>query len=185
MSNGQWLLQVGELYAPEITSWPTERFECRYFDGNHLLQICDASITEKTLEAFHYGQIHVGLFQRNQVLHILFRIEGFYDWSDQAFTMMRVDPADRALPALAPGEHTGINFFLVDANTGVIRAMRLVTYSAHASQVLHRILKEQLAAQQPQQVFEYAVAMNYAAYPTSKAMSRNALLIEKAGSKSI
>jgi hypothetical protein len=175
-----WALRVGKPFAEGVTSWP-ERFEYRFFGGNHLLQFCVRRITPSNLDAFLHAPVHLGLYLDNGVIGVLFQIQGFYDWSDQAFSLQLVAPEDRELPPHIPGTYQLLNLVLVDADTGLIAGMRVVSWSAHASAVLHRAMSEQLAAPFDRARFEQSVKDIYARYPTSQALVAAAHLTEKAG----
>ena len=82
-----WRLAIGDLFTPERTHWPDNRFELRYFDGSFLLQICEASPSEKSIAAFRHGAMHIGLHYEQGVIFFLFRIDGTWAWSDQAFSI--------------------------------------------------------------------------------------------------
>lgn len=176
-----WQLKVGDLFAPERTKWDANRFEYRYFSGNHMLQICLPNPTEAEIGAFRNGTVHVGLFVRKSVICFLFKIERLYDWSDQAFSIRLVNEAERTLPEWTPGMHVPLSLVLVDSETGVVRALRVVTYSKHFSEVMNRQLKKQMEEPFSATEHEAAVREIYERYPTSKALSKAAILVEKAG----
>jgi hypothetical protein len=181
--NEGWRLAVGEPFSPEVTEWP-ERFEYRYFQGNHLLQICAANLTACDIERFSSGQVHVGLFLSKNVIFFLFKIAGLYDWSDQAFSLQLIDAVeDRELPPAIPNTHQVLSVVLVEATTGLVKAMRVVTYSKHATAVLHRALQRQL--DEPFDKAEHAeiIADVYTRYPESKQLAKAAIFLEKAGSQ--
>lgn len=180
-----WQLAIGQPFVEGVDSWPDGRFEYRVFGGgHHLLQLCYGRITERDLHNFQYGQVHLGLAKLQQTLFLLFRIEGFLDWSDQAYNIRLVEHAeDRELPTHPPGTHQVLSLVLVEAETGLVRAMRVVTWSKHASAVLDRLLREQLEdpAWSPEG-HARRVHEVYAKCPSSKDLVKAALLTEKAGS---
>jgi hypothetical protein len=131
-------LTLGQPYWEGVASWPDGRFEYRYFGGHHLLQLCLAKLSERDIAAFSEGQVHVGFYVRQAVLFILFKIENLMDWSDQAFSIQLVGSEDRELPPHIAGTHQALSLVLVEAETGLVRGLRMVTYSKHASALLHR-----------------------------------------------
>ena len=176
-----WTLVVGQPFAPERTSWPADRFEYRYFGGNHLLQLCIASPSPREVESFESGDIRVGLCIERGILFFIFRIEDVMDWSDQAISIHLVPEKDRDIPDLAPGMYAGLNMVLVDANTGLVSAMRFATYSPRFSQVLYKELRRQAAAPFDAGEHRKAIAEVYRKYPKSSALARAALLMERPG----
>jgi hypothetical protein len=115
------------------------------------------------------------------VLFILFKIEQLMDWSDQAFTLHLVTPEDRELLPHVPGAHQALSLVLVEAESGLVKGMRLVTYSKHASALLHRILQQQLESPFDADHHAALVAEVYRQYPHSRLLAKAAILIEKAG----
>jgi hypothetical protein len=180
--NTGWALKVGKPFAEGVSSWP-ERFEYRFFGGNHLLQLCVHRITPSNLDAFLNAPVHLGLYLDQGVIFVLFKIQGFYDWSDQAFSLRLVSPEDRELPPHEPGKYQLLTLVLVDADAGLVRGIRVVSWSAHASAVLHRAMSDQLAAPFDRARFEQSVKDIYAHYPTSQALVAAAHLTEKAGDR--
>jgi hypothetical protein len=176
-----WALTVGKPFAEGVTKWP-ERFEYRYFNGHHLLQLCARHITHANLDAFLHAPVHLGLHLVDGVIFILFRIQGFYDWIDQAFSLRLVDPDNRELPPHVPGGYQLLNLVLVEADTGLVAGMRVVSWSPHASAVLlHRAMAQQLAEPFKRADFEQSVMDVYERYPSSQALVAAAHLTEKAG----
>lgn len=180
-----WTLAEGKLFMDGVTSWPEGRFEYRIWGGgNHMLQICFGHLSQKEIDAFQTGQIHLGLAKLNRTLFILFRIDGIMEWSDQAYSIRLVEAAeDRELPPHPPGTHQVLSLVLVEAETGIVRGIRVVTWSSHASAVLDRLLREQLEDPEwsPDR-HARLVHEVYAKCPTSKHLVKAALLTERAGS---
>lgn len=176
-----WTLVIGQPFAPERSTWPADRFEYRYFGGNHLLQLCIASPSPREVAFFESGDVRIGLYIERGVLFFIFRIEAVMDWSDQAISIHLVSEKDRDIPDLAPGMRAGLNMVLVDADTGLVSAMRFVTYSPHFSQVFYRELRRQAATPFDAGEHRKAVVQVYRKYPKSSALARAALLMERPG----
>jgi hypothetical protein len=176
-----WKLTLGQPYWEGVASWPDGRFEYRYFGGHHLLQLCLAKLSERDIAAFSEGQVHFGFYVRQAVLFILFKIENLMDWSDQAFSIQLVGSEDRELPPHIAGTHQALSLVLVEAETGLVRGLRMVTYSKHASALLHRVLQQQLETPFDADRHAALVAEVYRQYPHSRLLAKAAVLIEKAG----
>lgn len=52
------------------------------------------------------------------MIFVRFKIDGLYDWSDQAFFMGLVSEAERDVRTHATGEYQLLNVVLVEAETG-------------------------------------------------------------------
>lgn len=177
-----WRLAIGELFSPGRTSWPEDSFELRYFDGSYLLQVCEAHPSNRSVEAFRQGTMHIGLHFERGVIFFLFRIEGSWDWSDQAFTIHRVHPANRKLDP-APGRYfSPLTVALVNSATGVVEAMRMVTMSPRFGRAFQTYMARQLEAPYSAETHEATIRELYAKYPHSKHIAAAALHRERAGS---
>ena len=178
-----WKLTPGQPYWEGIASWPDGRFEYRYFGRHHLLQLCLAKLSERDIAAFSEGQVHVGFYVRQAVLFILFKIENLMDWSDQTFALHLVAPEDRELLPHLPSAYQALSLVLVEGESGLVKDMRLVTYSKHASALLHRILQQQLESPFDTDRHAALVAEVYRQYPHSRLLAKASVLIEKAGGR--
>jgi hypothetical protein len=180
---GMWCLCVGKPFAEERKEWPPGSIEYRYFNGNHLLQMCEAQLTPSKIRAFEEGPVRGALYAESDVIFFSFKIEGYCDWVDQGFSIHLVDAGDRNLVPLIEGTHIPLNLVLVDAVTGVVRSMRMVTYGRRFSAVLHRHLAQQLA--QPFDAAHHRSVIDrvYRRYRTGAALARAALITERLGSQ--
>lgn len=179
-----WTLVLGQPFIEGVDSWPDGRFEYRVLPGGaHMLQICLGKLKPHHEQAFLDGAVHLGLAKVNNTLFLLFRIEGLMDWSDQAFHIQLQHPDDRELPPYAPNTHQILSLVLVESETGLVRGMRVVTWSRPTSAVLHRMLNEQL--QEAFDADEHARRVHevYSRYKTSKDLVKAAIMTEKAGSQ--
>ena len=88
---------------------------------------------------------------------------------------------DRELAPHIAGTHQALSLVLVEAETGLGRGLRMVTYSKHASALLHRVLQQQLETPFDADRHAALVAEVYRQYPHSRLLAKAAILIEKAG----
>lgn len=181
MSDGIFRLAIGEQFAPGVTYGDQERFEYRYTNGQHLLQINMPRLKPSEIESFRNGKIHVGLYARGASIFVLFRIEGFMDWSDQAFSLFALPPEARAIEPVKEGEHILLTMVLVESTTGVCEAFRALTYSTHMSSTFYRLLRRQVDEGLTAEQHARNVAATYEQFPQSKLMARAALCTERAG----
>ena len=178
--DGPWCLTPGQPLIDGVDSWE-ERFEYKVFNGTHMLQMCACKLTREAVAAFPRGQVHLGLYLREGVIFVLFKIDGLYGWSDQAFSMGLVNEAEREVGPHVAGEYQLLNLVLVEAETGLVAGLRLVTWSSHASSVLHTALLAQMSAPFDPGRHQEVVANVYAQYPRSIDLAGAANLRERAG----
>lgn len=179
-----WTIALGQPFIEGVDSWPDGRFEYRIFGGGtHMLQFCMGKLKARDIEAFSLGTVHLGLAKVNRTLFMLFRIAGFMDWSDQAYHIQLQNPLDRELPPHEPNTHQTLNLVLVEAETGLVKGMRMVTWSRPTTAVMNRLLREQLQESFDKEEHARRVEEVYAKFPHSRDLVRAAIMVEKAGSQ--
>lgn len=174
-----WKLAVGEKFA-ERTQWPDNSFEFRYFNGNYMFQYCAASPSLQDIEKFKQGRVWLGHHFEEGIIFFLIRIDGFLGWSDQAFSINLVPLGNRTLPDGTEG-YTLLNLVLVDADTGIVRAIRSVTMSPALSLRLRSEMLQQRCIPFDKAAHNAAIERVYRKYPQSKDLARVASNIEHAG----
>lgn len=70
---------------------------------------------------------------------------------------------------------------LLDSHTGIVKAMRVITYSTHMSQLFQRLLMRQLQNGMSPEQHAQSVKDTYSLYPHSRDMVKAALCTERAG----
>lgn len=135
------------------------------------------SLTEKNISTFQNGVSSFGLFAQNNLLFFLFKIEGFLDWSDLAFTIHLAQ--DETIED--NGGYLPFNLVLVESSTKTIKALRMVTVSPTFRSVLARAIEQQ--NKQPFNLIEYYknIQVIYDSYPQVVAMLKDALIVEQGG----
>ena len=177
-----WRLAIGELFSPERTNWPNNRFELRYFDGSYLLQINESNPGERSIAAFRDGPMHIGLHFERNIIFFLFKIQGTWEWSDQAFTIHLVPEANQGRGDTSERHFVPLTVVLVDSDTGKVAALRLVTMSPRFASTFQRYMDRQRSAPFSREEHNRAIKQIYARYPNSKDLAAAAQLRERAGS---
>ncbi|MBG6083020.1 hypothetical protein [Rubrivivax gelatinosus] len=171
---------VGEPFLPGVCYGGVDRFEYHYDGGTHLLQCLLPRISEAEVHAFNTGAVHVGLYAYQRSIFFLFKIDGVYAWSDQAFALAMLPSARRSVPPCKPGEHLVLSIVLVESTTGIVRGIRVVTYSPHMSSTFTQLLRAQLDQGLTAEQHQRNVEQVYRAFPSSAALVRTAVT-ERAG----
>jgi hypothetical protein len=71
---------------------------------------------------------------------------GSLDWSDTPFQAHRMRPDEQGVPVGDPGDGLLLTTILVDADTGIIRAIHLSVLSPDVADALRRAVRAQLKA---------------------------------------
>jgi hypothetical protein len=145
------LYAVGKPYDPRRTTWP-EGADYNFRGGEHELQIFLEGATPREVEAIGSGPVEFGLLAEPSGLG-LFLITRFgrttfdcsYSWYRTARTT-----GDRTWPPLweetSPELRALLHIILVEATTGIVLALRAVSFSPEFTRAIHRAITEQAAA---------------------------------------
>jgi hypothetical protein len=143
------LLEVGKPYDPRRTVWP-EGADYNFRSGGHELRICLGRATPAEVEAVRAGPVELGAFAQPAGLVLVARFGPTlsFDCSYHWHRMAEVT-GDRTLPP--PAEETSptlralLSVILVEATTGVVLALRAVTFAPEFTRAIHRAIAEQAA----------------------------------------
>lgn len=184
-------LRVGQLYIPGRTSYP-EAVQYNYRSGGHELLMWLANPRESEVEAVRAGPCQFALLTWRDVIFFLYRFEhlrGGIPWSDAPFSIHLVPPDQRTLPAPLseiahdPDEARALlQIILVDAGTGIVRALRAVTLSPAFTAALHAAIRAQAERPWPgDAAYDAQIQAAYAAYPSTRQMVKAAQSRTKGG----
>jgi hypothetical protein len=123
------------------------------------------------------GCLRLGCLPKKNLLFFLFKIEGFLDWSDLAFTIHLVQDEEIE----DNGGYLPFNLVLVESGTSIIKALRMVTVSPTFRSVLVKAIERQ--HREPFNVIDYykKIKVIYDTYPEVVSMLKNALIVEQGG----
>jgi hypothetical protein len=142
------LLQVGKPYHPGQIHFP-EGADYNYRSGEHELRIFLAAPTPREVVAVESGPVEFGMMVDPQGLFLVTRFGRALSFNC-SYQWHRVEVADRMPPP--PHEETSpalralLSIILVDAATGLVQALRAVTYSPEFTRAIHRAIADQVAA---------------------------------------
>ncbi len=150
-------LQVGALYNPSRRSWPeTPQYNCR--GGEHELLLLLGAPSRSEVDAVAAGEAALALLWTPPVICLAYRFGpegGGIPWSDTPFTVHLVPEHERTLP---PAEDQAIfRTVLVDAETGIVRSLRVQLLPAGFTGALHAAIREQAAAPWDRAAYDAAV----------------------------
>lgn len=181
MSEDNFVLTVGQPFAEGITEWPHGRFEMRHWDGNLMMQICYSNLDEKELDAFHHNPIFQALYVEKGVIFFCFKIDGFMEWSDQAFSVGLIPAADNPGHLAPDGSYMPMHWVLVDSDTGLVRGMRSATMSPKFVRIFQRAIDQQLATPFDPMQYSRSVQDVYSRLRKSRDIAAAAFIRERAG----
>lgn len=166
--------RVGALYHPDRTRYD-EISQYNYWAGGHELLIFVASPTRSEMQAMQKGPWEFGLMVRPEVLFLLYK-PGSMPWSDAPYSWWRVKERlpEEALPPFelpTPASRALLTLIVIDADTGIIRLLKAITFSPGFSRALHAAIRGQIGrGERAPGEYERAVDRYYRIYPLSEQM---------------
>ena len=140
---------------------------------------------QSEISAFRKGAIQVGLVKAGaHTLFFIFSIDGVTaGFSDCSFALGLVHPDSRNIDIRAPDHGWLCKMLLIDAQTGVVCAMRAATFTPLFSQILDELVLEQRSVLDrfAVQLHEQEIIVAHKRWPFPNDMVRDAIIIEKAG----
>lgn len=127
-----------------------EAIEYNYQAGDHSLLLSMKNLHPKEIEAVRQEETEFGLYCENGIIFLLYRFGETLPWSDSAFSWWNVAEEDRRIPAppANSAERILLKIILVEATTGVVKAIRVTTFSPEFTIRLHRAIRGQAAGEE-------------------------------------
>ena len=142
-------LTVGHLLEPGVTRFD-EMPEYNYRSGVHRLIIAMRNLTAKEIEAVKSATVKLAFTVIGDVIVFQYRFGTVLPWSDATYTWHKVSAAEQIRPRALTGEQRMmLEIILVEATTGIIQALRVVTMSPTMSRRLHEAINRQADAPFP------------------------------------
>lgn len=153
--------EVGKLYSATRTRWP-EAVEYNYRGGAHELRMFLTRLTAQDIDAIANGPMRLGLLVEPPVIMLVYRFGEAVPYSDAPYSIHMVPEGERTPPSdINADERQLLQIILVSAETGIIRALRVVTFTETFSRRLHQAIRDQLAAPFDQVAYDRKLAAIY------------------------
>lgn len=168
--------QIGELYCPTRTIWE-ERNEWNYRADSHDLLITWKEPTPFEIKMVRESRVEFRIYEFGSAIFFLFRF-GDGPWCDNPYSWHLVNEADRTLPDPEPllNARALLDIFLVDASTGILKAMRCCTFSPEFTSKLEAMVREQAARPFDRDIHDEDIRITYYNYRTSNDLAKAAVL---------
>ena len=169
---------LNQPYSPP-SDGPGSRYDCRY--GHHELILYHTPIDQAIIDAFNNATIQFATWPDPPVLWLLYHIDG-YEWADAPFTIYNIEPEGRFNePLPTPQARYTLTMLLVDADSSLIRAIRVATIPPRTSRIIHNSVEQQLRTPFDAQTFSDHVNRTYREHPYTESMIEHASSIETLG----
>lgn len=163
---------VGEPYNPRVTSWPeAAQLRLTVETGAELVMFFN-SPTEAEREAAARGPARFAWIDSEHVGVLCYRFEPGIPWSDAPYTPHREEKYTAGVPGPA-GRHLLVLVYLVDATTGLIQAMRQVTWPPRFADAVRESVARMAAAPFSAAAADDALDAIFARYPDTADLVRH------------
>lgn len=133
--------QVGKKLQEDVEHYPEgTRFDLN--DEGATLLIYFNSPTKEEIEAIRKGKMKLAFYAEDEVIMMLFKFENL-EWMDAPYSV-HLSKNLSELNNIDDGMGYGVHTVLVDAKTGIIKAMRLTAMPTKFSRELKARIEEQL-----------------------------------------
>ena len=143
------IVAIGKPLFEGRTELP-EAIEYNYQSGDHTLLLSMKNLHPKEIEAVRQDEAEFGLYCENSILFLLYRFGEALPWSDSAFSWWNIAEEDRRIPAPPqnPAERILLKIILIEAATGIVKAIRVTTLSPAFTEKLHDAIREQATGEE-------------------------------------
>lgn len=173
MSSDLVRIAVGERFEHDITD---EGMSIILVNGVPLLTF-NFAVNRREIATFLNGDVSFGLVVESNVLFLLFKIEGFLDWSDLAFTIhLAGDEKIADVNAYLP-----FHLVLVDPIGKIVQGLRMVTVSPDFRARLVRAIEQQGQVSFNTIAYYQQIGRVYDEYPSASDLLKQAVIVEHGG----
>lgn len=156
--------RVGTLYNANTTRW-SEGAEYNYRSGVHEIRLFFRNPKPGEVQAAKQGEANFALVVQQDIILLVFRY-GIIPWSDAPYAWYRVPENERTVPPdmVSEQERMPVTLFMVNADTGILLAIRQTSFSHDFSTKLHRAIREQIVRPFDQVLYDRQLRMLYSRY---------------------
>ncbi len=135
--------EIGKPYSANRRQWD-EGTQFNWRSNSLILEMFFRHPKPVEIQAMKQGEATFGLVVQHDVLLLVFKF-GVIPWSDAAYTWHRVPKNEQTLPSLDLGPEARhlLNIFLIDADTGILLAIRQCSFSHDFTVALLTAIVEQ------------------------------------------
>jgi len=172
------VIAVGKAYDPDVQEWPEG---CHYnFDqSGHWLTYFYRNPTQAEIRSIQSGPAQFGIFVHDPVIFLLHQF-GDMPWNDAPYSWRLVSAERRTLPETGQGLHGFLKVALVDTSTGLVAALRALTFSVEFTDRLHGEIQRQAVSPWDPQTHDRVINRIYERF-TTEHLVRYAEILCKGG----
>jgi hypothetical protein len=167
------LLTVGAPYSPGVTRYP-EVAQYNYRQGQHELVLFLERPSNPEQEAVRKGEAEFALYVDGPAIVLAYRFGSAVPWSDATYSWHLVPAEQRDLPSadIEASVRATIQVVLVDARTGIVRGLRLLSLSPEVTRALHQAIRDQSLRPWDQAEYDLELARLFGRYTSEQLVER-------------
>jgi hypothetical protein len=149
------LIAVGQRLFPNKNSYP-EGVAFEYTQSGPMLIIAFRNPKPSEIEAAKSGKLEMAFYESGPIIFVMVKIKGMGGWMDAPFSIRIYDQRGATFDwsdSIGEGQGLGVHIVLVDANTGIVKAQRLIGTSTEFAHGLRAAIMRQY--EMPFSVTEY------------------------------
>ncbi len=162
--------RVGTPYNKNRRQWE-EGTNYNFRAGMHEILLTFRQPKPVEVQAVKQGEATFGLVVKDDVILLVFKF-GVIPWSDASYTWHRVPAIERTLPkapeVLRPEERAQVTTLMINADTGILLAIRQTSFSHDFTVALHQAIIEQAARPFDQVRFDRQLRALYSQYQSKE-----------------
>ena len=169
------VVTLGELYSPNVTSYK-EGIYYNWDKVGNVLQLFLPNPSPREMKAILAGKVSFNLVTYPECLFLLVQFEGM-PWWDAPYSWWIVPENQRIQPPeLKENESLLLFIVLVNANTGIVEALRKISLPESFSEALIKAVKEQIQNPVDSQLYNQRIDKVYRIYSSPAEMLKIAQL---------
>lgn len=138
------IYKVGQPYSPTKRNWP-EGVDYNYRAGEHELRLFFRSPNPQEVESVRTGPSQFAFTVLDGIIFFCYRFGPALPWGDCAYSIYLIPENERTVPEMPKTdvERALLTTMLIDAENGIIRAMRVTSFSPRFTRELHQAITNQ------------------------------------------
>lgn len=157
------ILEVGKLFNEDITKYKEGCvFDINDSSCNLIIRFITPSNNE--VNAIKQGRFKCWYYTEKEAIFMLFKLEGI-EWMDSPYSV-ELSKNLTKIQEINNGQGLALNIYLIDANTGILKAMRLVGLPTAFSRKLRAVIERQRSM--PFENYYQTINEVYRKYTTKK-----------------
>ena len=162
--------EVGKIYHAGKTRWQ-DGTDFNYRASSLELRMFFSRLTHSDIRAIKNGRCTFAFAVIDGIIFFLFEFGKACTWSDNSYSIHLVPEYERTIPpTLHDHESALLHIILVEATTGIIVALRVISLSYDFSTKLFDAIREQATQPFDRNEHDRKLASIYARYPTVESM---------------